>query len=440
MICKGDLLTEREQLLDEGRDITGIEDELNELLDLDLNCEENQVKAEAFMDKVLDLPMREGYEYIEPSDLSEVNEEASKNEKIELPKMSLNEEELFDKILGAWQGRASGCLLGKPVEGQLKWQMEKYLRSQGKYPLDYYFSENASEEVKKETGLYGFKECMAENITCMVEDDDTNYTVTGALIIKNYGKDFTPLNVGEFWLSNIPFIHVCTAERIAYKNIVNCYLPPTSAIVRNPYREWIGAQIRADFFGYVNPGNIEKAAEFAFRDASISHIKNGIYGEMWAAATIAAAFVTSDVKTIIKAGLSVIPAKSRLTAAIDHIIDIFDKGYSYDEAVNDVHARWNEKNLHHWCHTVSNAEIVAISLLYGEGDFEKAVTRSVMPGFDTDCNGATVGSIMGAIIGAKDMPQKWIAPMNDTLITGLHGYNKVSLTEMAKLTMELIKS
>lgn len=32
------------------------------------------------------------------------------------------------------------------------------------------------------------------------------------------------------------------------------------------------------------------------------------------------------------------------------------------------------------------------------------------------------------MVGAKGLPQKWIAPLNDTLHTGVDGYNKVSIS------------
>jgi hypothetical protein len=152
----------------------------------------------------------------------------------------------------------------------------------------------------------------ADLVSAMPEDDDTNYTATGLAILKRRGPGFTPEDVADFWLSDIPILHTYTAERVAYRNFCLQIPPPHSARFRNPHREWIGAQIRADFWGYAAAGDTALAAELAWRDACVSHVKNGIYGEMWAAAMIAAAFVTSDIRAVIEAGLGEIPPRSRL--------------------------------------------------------------------------------------------------------------------------------
>ena len=113
-------------------------------------------------------------------------------------------------------------------------------------------------------------------------------------VIEKYGRDFTPFDVSRAWLAYQPKDAYCTAERVAFCNFVKGFEPPESAIYKNPYREWIGAQIRADYFGYINPGNPELAAEMAWRDASISHTKNGIYGEMFVAAKGWGAFLNGN--------------------------------------------------------------------------------------------------------------------------------------------------
>ena len=438
LIGAGDLITERKQAAEEGLDLAAVDGEFRELAALDLSVEENQQRAEALLERIQDLPTLPGYSHSEPSDLEGIR--GQRPAPVTLPHCTAGKAELRRKALGGWQGRSSGCLLGKPVEGKRSWQIETYLKAQDRWPLDRYFSLTAPEEVKKECGFSGnWPALFEEGITCMVEDDDTNYTATGLAIVKQFGHDFKPADVASFWLGNIPIFHLCTAERAAYKNLVDGIAPPASASYHNVYREWIGAQIRADFFGYVNPGNPERAAEYAWRDASISHIKNGIYGEMWVAAMIAAAYVCDDIGTIIRAGLAQIPASSRLAGAIRHILDLRSEGLSYDAAIADLRTRWDENIGHDWCHTISNAEIVALALLWGESDFERTVCYSVMPGFDTDCNGATSGSVLGVMIGADRLPSKWIAPLNDTLLTGVAGYHRVSLTQMAEETVGLMK-
>ena len=444
LITQNDLEIERQQCLEEGRDLSSLEAEFAAVQGLDLGIEGNLQRAEALLDQTIELPLVEDCPYNEPSDFAGI--QACRPSPVGLPACltgadpGLSEAELLNKALGAWSGRAAGCLLGKPVEGRKRWQIQQYLEAQGRWPLDRYFSNVAPDDIKSECGIGGGSaELYEEGITCMVEDDDTNYTATGLAIVKQRGHDFTPDDVADFWLGNIPIWHVCTAERVAYKNLVDCIPPPQSASFRNVYREWIGAQIRADFFGYVNPGNPERAADFAWRDACISHVKNGIYGEMWVAAMLAAAYVCDDVESVIRAGLGQVPVASRLMRGIEHVLALFHSGATYDEAIHDLHHRWDENRSHDWCHTISNAEIVAIALLWGAQDFEKTVCYSVMPGFDTDCNGATAGSVLGLTLGAEALPEKWIAPLNDTLLTGVAGYHKVSLTQMAEETVGLAK-
>ena len=62
----------------------------------------------------------------------------------------------------------------------------------------------------------------------------------------------------------------------------------------NPYREWIGADIRSDPWGYMAPADPEYAADMAYRDAFLSHRRQGIYGELFFSAAIAAAFALDD--------------------------------------------------------------------------------------------------------------------------------------------------
>ena len=273
----------------------------------------------------------------------------------------------------------------------------------------------------------------------MPSDDDTNYMLIAYEVLKRYGRDFTSSDVAEVWLSTQTKYPYCTAERVAYINLINGFVPPESGEYKNAYREWIGAQIRSDFYGYINPGDPETAAEMAWRDARVSHVKNGIYGSMWVAAMIAEAYVTDDIKRIIQAGLSQIPSSSRLHKAVTNIIAMHENGVSAESCISDIRTRWNEEFSYNWCHTISNAEIVATALLYGNKDYGKSVCLAVGACFDTDCNGATVGSVLGTAIGYNAIPEYWKNRVHDTLESTLMGYNNVSISDMAEKTLDFIK-
>jgi hypothetical protein len=46
--------------------------------------------------------------------------------------------------------------------------------------------------------------------------------------------------------------------------------------------------------------------------------------------------------------------------------------------------------------------------------------------------------VLGVKLGAKALPEKWIAPLNDTLYSGVDGFQKTAISELAKRTMKLI--
>ena len=54
------------------------------------------------------------------------------------------------------------------------------------------------------------------------------------------------------------------------------------------------------------------STDYCVEDARLSHVKNGIYGEIFCAAMIAAGFAIADPLKVVEAGLSQIPSRSRL--------------------------------------------------------------------------------------------------------------------------------
>lgn len=426
------------QCYDEGLDIEPLKP-LMESISALKRSKEREDLANTVFEMICRLPMREGYPYDEPSDLAGIR--ALCRPAPELPKAVLNDR-LRDQVHGAWIGRIAGCLLGKPVEGYAAERIENLLRKMNNYPMNRYFmaKDFPSDPTEREACRNDIMtHALADTIPYAIADDDTNYTVLGWKLIEQYGRDFTPENVLALWVASQPQKAYYTAEYATFNNYVNGYRPPVSALYHNPYREWIGAQIRGDYFGYINPGDPVTAADMAWRDASISHVKNGIYGEMFAAAMISAAAVTSDMETIIQTGLSQIPATSRLHEAITDVLNDFHAGMTFEQFSAAFHQKYNSPSGHVRIHTIPNAILVAAALLYGGGDFGRTICMAVQNALDTDCNGATAGSIVGMICGASAIPEQWTKPLNGQVETQIGGLGVVPITDMVERTLKHLK-
>ncbi|MFB7455834.1 ADP-ribosylglycohydrolase family protein [Streptomyces sp. NPDC056188] len=343
---------------------------------------------------------------------------------------------LADRILGGWLGRIAGNMLGKPVEQGEVWtrdRIDRYLRAAGALPLTDYLPEPAvghdGPPLRPE-----WLSCVRGRIHGSCRDDDVDYAILGLDLLETHGFDFTTEQVGELWLLRLPYLQTFTAERAAYRNLANGLKPPLTATYGNPYQEWIGALIRADIHGWTSPGDPRRAASLARRDAVLSHTGNGVYGAMWAAALIAAAFTTPTVCAAVDTALTVIPAGSRLARTVRRTVALYEAGLPWEDTL-DVLA--DETAGLGWIHTVPNAAVITAGLLYGGGDFTRTLALTVRAGLDTDSNGATAGSVAGVMTGAAAVPAQWKDPLEDTVRSAVFGFDGISVSELAERTLRL---
>jgi ADP-ribosylglycohydrolase len=256
-------------------------------------------------------------------------------------------------------------------------------------------------------------------------------------VLETTGRDFTTEDVAEQWLALLPGGRVFTAERVAYRNLLLGESPPATATRRNPFREWVGAQIRADVHGWVSPGRPAEAARAAWTDAVLSHVRNGVYGAMCVAAMCAEAVGGGDIDAVLGAGASVVPPQSRYAEAWRTGIALGRSTDDLEHCLDRLYAAYGEL---HWVHVLPNAALVALALARSRGDFSEAICTAVMGGWDTDSNGATVGSVCGALAGAHGLPERWVLPLRNRLASSVAGFDGVGFDVLARRTLALAAS
>ena len=338
---------------------------------------------------------------------------------------TINQADYYNRVYGGWLGRCIGSQLGAPLEFR-----PFFLISRKYAGLNNYVKEITGNEV----------------------NDDEMYEIVALLTLEKYGIDFNVEQLVEEWKNRLYKLNF-TAERVALKNLRRKKLsPPESGTFKNPYFDFIGAQMRADIWGLICPGCPEIAAEYAKLDAIISHAGEGVLGEIFIACIIARSFFEEDLKAVIQDVLDrFIPKDSYYCSIVEDCIKWAEEYHDWRKAREKLISRWNEirKELlkeargfkrritlkgpkMHEVHVLPNAGIITLGLLYGKGDFERSICTTALMGLDTDCNVGNVGTILGVKVGADQIPAKWKDPLRDTFRTAVHGFQETSIAKIAE--------
>jgi len=344
------------------------------------------------------------------------------------------------RIRAAWQGRVSGCLLGKPLE-VLSFRegpdgVRRYLQDTRAEPLrDYVPLLDGSPPA----GLD--RACCLGRFERAEPDDDIDYTLLALLLLEEHGAGFRTEDVARAWLQFLPGGATWTAERAAYRTLldrmaeqfVNGAAPgfDLAACSDNPYNDWIGGQIRTDLYGWVCPGRPALAAELARRDASLSHRGDGVHAAAFVAALAASLPACDDLDDALDAALAEIPAGSGAAEAVR-----FGRSVAgCSDAVTRLHRHYQELTP---LHAVNNLALVVWALRAHTGDFSATVGEAVAAGWDTDCNGATVGGLC-ALSGAP-IDARWTNPWRGRIGTRLAGHAELQLDDVVRRTVAVART
>ena len=321
--------------------------------------------------------------------------------------IQFNREQLREKIYACWLGKNIGGTMGTPYEGK-----------------------------REINDIQGFVTKPRE----VLPNDDLDLQLVWLRAMDELGPNQVDAKaLAEYWLSYIG--PSWNEYGVGKANLREGLLPPLSGEMNN--EEWKhsnGAWIRTEIWACTWPGCPEQAIRMAFEDACVDHgFGEGAYAAIFVAAMESAAFVFGDLRTLIDIGLSKIPADCRVARSVKLVLDAHAKGVDWKTARNLLVEDSADLG---WFQAPANIGFVILGLLYGECDFKKSMILAINCGDDTDCTGATLGSLLGIMGGLKAIPEDWRAHLGDDIVTVSvikgHGYFPRTCTELTDCVMSLI--
>ena len=316
-------------------------------------------------------------------------------------RVGMNKKILRDKILGCFNGKNVGGTLGAPLEGK-----------NGFFNIEYFIQPNIVNNPQP--------------------NDDLDLQISSLNAVRRFGRCVNAEILAEYYSI---FVNPSWAEYGVGKSNLRRGIPtPISGYHSNTYKDSCGSFIRSEVWACLCPGHPELATRYAYFDSSIDHADEGTYGEVFWAAMQSAAFVESNVSKLITIGLSYIPKTSALYQGITRVVECYESGKTCEEARDIIfkeiagafsyqHTKLKDIKLTEYrpapagFDAPQNIAIAIMGLLYGEGDFGKSMLLAVNCGEDADCSAGSLAATLGIILGNARLPEKWVKPINDVIIT-----------------------
>lgn len=323
--------------------------------------------------------------------------------------MKLNREFYLDRVRACWMGKNIGGTMGAPFE-----------------------------RTQKILDISGFTSPKGEPIP----NDDLDLQLIWLTAVEDFGiRNTTPKLLGNYWLDFVtgPW----NEYGIAKANMKSGIAPPYSGEYKNDlWKHSNGAWIRTEIWACLFPGFPSLAAQYAYHDACVDHgMGEGTYAAMYVAALESAAFFENDVRKLIEQSLSYIPENCKTAQAIKLVCDMYDKKADWKDTRNALVKLCEDIG---WFMAPANVGFVILGLLYGEGDYKKSMIYAINCGDDTDCTGATIGSIMGLVNGMSYVPEDWTEYIGDSIISVAidQSYSRrcKSITELVERVYRLVPS
>ncbi|MBS1853109.1 MAG: ADP-ribosylglycohydrolase family protein [Acidobacteria bacterium] len=246
-------------------------------------------------------------------------------------------------------------------------------------------------------------------------DDDYYYEMVAVRGFEKYGIGMTVEQLGQQWLENNAGAWGSSEQTLLLlKRGIKA--PDTGHPRYNKLWWTIGPQFSSDVYGAIAPGMPNLAGQLARTLGHINGYAEGTDGAVFVAGMISIAFAEQDSRAVVRKAAALIHPDSPYRQCLDMVLAMADAGRTPEEIFRAVDERWGME-YPATNNAVLNGGLVAASVWFGEGDYQKTLQLAVHAAdfADTDCNVANAESVVGAMHGMKALPAEQVAGLHDLI-------------------------